>query len=231
SSTFAQGEEGVFIISPQLETRLPINEMGYFDVKIPIVNTNGELGNITNLGDVLATYTHVVAGPNSYYGNSNWLFQFTGGFRIGMGTGSETDDKDRSLPMVYQPSLGTTDVIVGASVTFKKYVTASAAYQLPIYQYNMNGYTGFHPVNDNDYSNDYWPTNRFYRKSDVMLRLEGHYSGQRAGIATGPLAIYHLSNDLYMNLDGRFKEIDGSKGLTLNIAGNVFVRFGRYAEW
>src|SRR5690606_34233095 len=68
SSTFAQGEEGVFIISPQLETRLPINEMGYFDVKIPIVNTNGELGNITNLGDVLATYTHVVAGPNSYYG-------------------------------------------------------------------------------------------------------------------------------------------------------------------
>lgn len=231
SNGFAQAEEDVMIVTPQLETRMHLRDMGYFDIKIPIVSTNGELGKITNLGNVLATYTHVFYPNNSYYGSSNWLFQATGGFSIGMGTGNERDGRSRPLPMVYQPSLGTTDLIVGGSVTFKKYVTFAAAYQLPVYQYNMNAYTGFHPVNDNIYSSNYQPTKNFYRKSDVMVRLEGHYSGQRAGIAAGPLVTYHLANDLYMNLDGRYKEIDGSTGLTLNIAGNVFVRFGRYAQW
>lgn len=223
---FAKGEQDVKLVIPQLEMRIPALEMGYFDVRLPMQATTGDLAHIWGLGDLTVTYTHFIANPEG------WSFQFTGGGLFGMGTANQTDGKTRTLPMAYQSSLGSTDVIVGANAMFKQYVTIAAAYQQPVFRYNDNDYIRSTPYNDPLYSNStYEVGRRLYRNGDVMLRVEGHYGGTRAGISAGPLAIYHLRNDLYMDRQGYYHEIKDSKGFTLNLAGNAFLRFGRYASF
>lgn len=149
-----------------------------------------------------------------------------------IGNSTIEDGKGRPLPMAYQSSLGTTDVVIGANVMWKKYLTISAGYQQPIIRYTENDYLRLSPANELAYSTADYPFSRkLYRNGDAMLRVEGHYSGQRAGISAGPLAMYHVRNDLYQDETGRWRELVGSEGLTLNMVANGYVRWGRLGEW
>lgn len=227
---FAKGERDARLNISQIEARLPLFGMfsgGYFDLKLPVFANGGELANTWGLGDLNATYTHM------FLGIENWTIQGTAGLKIGMGTANVTDGQTRPLPMSYQASMGSTDVIVGGSVTWKRYVTAAVGYQQPVFRYNENDYFAAYKINDTLYSRGVYPIARkLYRQGDVMARLEGHYYTGRVGITAGGTAIYHLRNDLYedRNTNGWY-EIEGSKGLTVNIVGNVFARFGRYNQF
>ncbi len=222
---FARGANNIRLVSPQVEMRIPALESGYFDIRLPLQAASGDLANIWGMGDLTVTYTHFYVNPES------WSFQFTGGGLFGMGTANQSDGKTRALPMAYQSSLGSTDVILGASAIYKKYLTIAAGYQQPVFRYNENDYFRSTPINDPLYSNStYQLGRRLYRNGDVMLRVEGSYAGRRAGISAGPLAFYHLRNDLYTDRSNYLVEIKDSKGFTLNLAANAFVRFGRYAS-
>lgn len=227
---FAKGERDTRLNTTITEIRLPMFGMfsgGYFDINVPIYAASGELAKTWGLGDINVTYTHM------FLGIEDWTIQGTAGLQIGMGTANITDGKTRPLPMVYQANLGSTDIIAGGSVTWKKYVTAAVGFQLPVFRYNENDYSAAYKINDTIYSrNVYQVARKLYRNGDAMLRLEGHYYGKRAGITGGALAIYHLRNDLYEDRDtGLWFEIPGSKGLTLNLVGNAFMRFGRHGEF
>jgi hypothetical protein len=224
--TFAEGERGTNINIPTLEGRIPVLDHGYFDFKLPIYAAKGELASVAGLGDASVTYTH------HWYNLEQFSFQATGGFKLGMGNSTITDGSGRPLPMTYQSSLGTTDLMIGANVMWKKYVTLAAGYQQPIIRYTENDYLRMSPANELSYSTvDYPLSRKLYRNGDVMMRLEGHYSGERAGISAGPWAIYHLANDLYQDETGRWRELNGSEGFTLNVAGNAYIRWGRLGEW
>ena len=224
SNTFATGENHVVLDIPTVEVRVPmfgLTSGGYFDVRLPFYSAKGDLGKVWGVGDMVVTYTHMFQGVD------NWTFQGTAGLNIGMGTATATDGT-RPLPMIYQSSQGSTDVIIGGSAMFKQYITVAAAYQQPFVRYNQNAYDRFYEINDTVYSSTNYPVgSKLYRNGDVMLRVEGHYGGKRAGISGGPLAIYHLRNDLYTDRSGYIREIVGSEGLTLNLVGNVYMRFGR----
>ena len=150
-----------------------------------------------------------------------------------MGTANVTDGKARPLPMAYQASRGSTDVMVGGSVTYKQYATVSAGYQQPFYRYNENEFFAANQVNDTFYSSDaYTISRKLYRQGDVMMRLEGHLVNERGGVTGGVLAIYHLKNDLYQDRNtGGWYEVEGTQGLTLNLSGNAFIRMGRYGQY
>jgi hypothetical protein len=224
--TFSEGERGIKLNIPQLELRLAASETDYFHVKLPYYAAKGELATTGGLGNLTVAYTHVLPNPDAV------TWQFTGGVDIGTGSATVVDGSSRALPMAYQASRGTTDVIVGVGMQWKKYLNVSAGYQQPIIQYNENNYNRFSVDNDLAYSTANYPISRkLYRNGDVMMRIEGQYYGNRAGIAAGPLAFYHLRNDLYQDVNNKYRELDGSQGFTLNVAGSAFVRFGRYGEW
>jgi hypothetical protein len=227
ANTFAKAERDTKLDIPSLQVRIPIAETGYFDVKLPIYAATGELAHIWGLGDLYATYTHVV---KSEY-NEEWQFQLTGGAMFGMGTGNRTDGKTRPLPMVYQSNLGSTDVILGVNATWKNYVTFAVGYQQPVFRYNENEYDRSSIVNDTIYShNSYELARKLYRNGDLLFRLEGHYGSSRIGISGGPLLLYHLRNDLMTDRSGTVTEIEGSKGFTLNLGADVYLRLGRRGE-
>lgn len=230
SHAFAKGYRDVRINTSQLDVRLPFFGAfsgGYFDVQVPITSKNGELGGAWGVGDVNATYTHM------FLGIEDWTIQGTAGLQFSMSTANNTDAIARPLPMTYQPGKGSTDVIVGGSATWKQYLTVAAGFQMPFFRYNDNNFSATNKANDTLYSSDAYHITRYlYRQGDVMLRFEGHYYNDRGGITAGAVGIYHLKDDLYQDRNtGLWYEIDGTQGLTVNVMGNAFVRFGRHGEY
>lgn len=227
--TFAKGDHSITYNIPQIEARIPFFGLvsgGYFDVKLPIQSSSGDLWDAWGVGDLTVAYTHM------FLGIENWTIQTTGGVKIGMSTADLTDGKTRSLPMSYQSGLGSTDFMVGASATWKSYITVAAGYQQPISRFNENGYYGSNTINDTFYSsNDYVVSSKLHRQGDVMLRIEGHYGGKLLGVSGGVLAFQHLGNDLYTDRDGYVREVAGTDGLTVNLMGNVYLRLGRYGQY
>ena len=224
--TFAKGERDVVINIPQVELRVNLHENGYLDAKLPYYASRGELAKISGIGDLTVAYTHFLP----YYDGFTW--QFTGGLEIGLSNSNLTDGKGRALPMVYQPSQGTTDLVLGASGMYKQYVSFALGYQQPIIRYNENDYNRSTPLNELNYTSvDYPLSRKLYRHGDLMVRLEGHLTGTRAGISGGPLLFYHLREDLYVDAANKYREANGSEGYTLNLAGSAFIRMGRYGQW
>lgn len=149
---------------------------------------------------------------SSYAINSN--MKIIGGFKIPF-TDGNLKDNGFALPMDFQPSLGTFDLILGASKSYKSW-TFVLAYQQPLTQ-NKNEF--FAPMNS-----DYISTNEFKRSGDVLLRASYKFSlADRFIITPSLLPIYHLSNDKFTDVDNMEKEINGSQGLTLN--ANIYLNY------
>jgi hypothetical protein len=125
-----------------------------------------------------------------------------------------------SLPMDYQASLGTVDLIFGVGYQFKK-IQLAAAIQQPITQ-NSNTFTPY-TISTVGYSelNQFQNTNQFIRSGDVLIRISYPFTlKERLMITPSLLPIYHLANDKYTDFTNIQREIIGSQGLTLN--GNLY---------
>ena len=132
------------------------------------------------------------------------------------------------LPMPYQTSLGTTDIVLGLSYIRRSF-GVTLALQQPLKKTNGNR---FLPV---DYPAEssapkYLPTNAFERKGDALLRFSYNFdlNSSKFSIRPSLLGIYHLGNDSYLeaglqDVPKMRVEIKKSSGLTLN--GNVFVGY------
>jgi len=123
------------------------------------------------------------------------------------------------LPMDYQSSLGTLDVIAGVKYTTAKWQWALAA-QLPLRQ-NENAF--FPQLYDtSSVLNTIQATNGFQRQADILLHISRPiWMSEKVTFTPGLLPIYHLGEDQFTDVDGIVKNIEGSDGLTLN--GTVYI--------
>lgn len=148
--------------------------------------------------------------------------EIVAGFKIPFNNANEKfDSVDVGLPMGFQTSLGTFDLILGVGYRWKG-LKLDAAYQQPLTQ-NENSYlsTAFPPGAP---FGQYQSTNKFERSADLLLRAS--YDLRLSNewfINAGLLPIFHLSNDKYTDSSGTVTEIDGSSGLTFN--GNLMIEF------
>lgn len=118
------------------------------------------------------------------------------------------------LPMAYQTSLGTTDLLAGFTYTFKNWGFA-LAWQQPIVQNNSGFIITDYPAGAID--SRYRSTNGFERRADVLARA--YYNIRFGGkwlFTPGILPIYHVANDSWIDNTGQRTTIPGSRGLTLN---------------
>ncbi|MFX3625954.1 MAG: hypothetical protein ACN6I4_01220 [bacterium] len=211
SANYGLGEQLTHIISPQMELNISILKQGVFQIKLPVVFATGRLGNSNGMGDITINYSHgfkvnenisvtAVVGARLATNNSNITF----GTQIG------------SLPMPYQTSLGTDDIILGAGVKTQKWGFA-VGYQHPITQKNRNTF-----INDGreDYKG-FITTVWFERQPDVIARVERRFKYKKMDVAASVLSIYHIANDK-QGLENEIftlprAEIQGSEGLTVNL--------------
>jgi len=165
-----------------------------------------------------------VFGPSDIFISGN--YQFSSDFNVTLGAKIPLTDGNKlennlPLPMDYQSSLGTFDLIFGIGYSFGN-LQITAAVQQPITQ------------NENAFLKELYPedskmqmfqsTNKFKRSGDALLRISYPVNiNDKLIITPGILPIYHLSNDKFTDALANEMEIEGSQGLTLN--GNLFIDY------
>lgn len=209
-AAFGQADYGISIQSSYLEYTRSFNSQLNLNAKLTYLRQNGSLATSEGLGDV--------------YLSGNYFFRnrltLTVGFKLPLSDGNKKLD-GLSLPMDYQTSLGTYDLILGLGYEIKNFYL-SLALQQPLTQNSNTFLISDYPA-DSDFQN-FQSTNEYTRKSDLMLRITYQAKiGERIKLTPGILPIYHIANDEFTDSNGQLKQIEGSQGLTLN--GTLFLAF------
>lgn len=140
---------------------------------------------------------------------------FVAGVKIPLNSADEKFDSiDVGLPMGFQTSLGTFDLILGIGYRIKDF-KVDLGYQQPLSQ-NSNTYLSTSFPQGAPFG-AYQSTNKFERKPDVLLRAAYDIKASKNWIFTPSiLPIFHVGNDEFTDSSGTVQVIDGSEGLTLN---------------
>lgn len=213
--SFGKGERSTSVYSPYIEYTRSLTEKTSVTGKISFAAVTGELANTTGLGDLFLSVNHAIDH------NKKWQKSFVLGLKIPFDQ-ADIVRKGIHLPMPYQTSLGTTDLVLGVSY-IRKAFGATLAVQQPLKKMNGNRFL------PSDYptvplAGAYLPTNYFERKGDALLRLSYNFDlKSKFSIRPSLLGIYHLGNDNYLDADKMQMEIPKSSGLTLN--ANVFLGY------
>ncbi|MFV8467203.1 hypothetical protein [Flavobacterium sp. LB1P62] len=207
-SIFGAGEADVTYFSPYITYIRTINERLSLSSKITYSVASGSFGERGAFGDAY------LIGNYNWKPKSNTQWSSLLGFKIPF-TSSNLKINEFSLPLDYQSSLGTFDLIVGLNLNYKKW-DFNTAVQIPVFNNNKNSY--FKEFSDTD---DFPSTNLFERKSDALFRTTYTFQTANKKFTFKPnvLLIYHLGEDNFENAFGRRETIKNSDGLTIN--GNI----------
>ena len=208
--SYGQADYSIIAIGGYIEYNRIIGEKIGIDTKLTTLSQNG---------NGISTF-----GVSDLFLNMNYepikKFKLSVGGKIPLMDGNRTEN-NLSLPMDYQSSLGTFDLLLGVGYEIFK-IQFVAALQQPLTQ-NKNGFT------PEDYDvmstlSGWQSTNNYKRSGDVLFRVSYPIKlGNRFLVSASMLSIYHLANDMYTDTFGVEREIAGSQGLTLN--GNAYVDF------
>jgi hypothetical protein len=200
-------DNDITVLSNLLEYRRKINSRLGMGIKLTTLAQRGNDIAVFGVSDVFVDANYRIGKKVT----------LTLGAKMPLSNGNNTQD-DLPLPMDYQASLGTFDLIVGFGFNIKR-LQLIAAIQQPITQ-NKNRFLAEEYVTGP--IRGFQSTNKFTRSGDVLLRVSYPISlGGKWKVTPSLLPIYHLDNDRYTDFLGNKVAISGSRGLTLN--GNFYV--------
>jgi hypothetical protein len=212
---YGKGERSTNNYTGYLEYTRSLSSRTSLTGKLNYSAINGELANTNGLGDLFLTFNHV------FDAKKKWQKSFVVGLKLPF-NGADIAKKGIQLPMPYQTSLGTTDLVLAINYNRKSF-GATLAVQQPLKRVNKNKFL------PGDYPSlplalKYWPTNEFLRKGDIVGRVSYNFKpGARFTIRPSLLGIYHEGNDTYIDDSEKRRPVYNSKGFTLN--GIVFLDY------
>ncbi|NQY68555.1 MAG: hypothetical protein HRT72_12650 [Flavobacteriales bacterium] len=205
------GEQNVFISTTQIEGYIPTNQKGVLYIRFPFKYINGNLGSNAGFGDFTFSYSlkhEVGENTNLYYIIGAKYFQ---------NDANVVTKKGLPLPMVYQTSLGTNDLLFGVKVVINKW-KLSVGYQ-KVFGTNKNGFT--HDAwSNSENALAYLESRKLSRGDDILLRIERAFIGEKLEGQVGLLPIIRLQKDEIV-IDSSRVVVNGSNGLTLNLTAGV----------
>ncbi len=209
SSYYGIGEQNTSVFINQLEGNYRlIDRKVYAQIKLPYAVISGNLGNTSGLGDVTMSLSYIL------FDKARSNLSLAAGVKIPSNT-SSLSKNNRPLPMVYQTSLGSTDLLLGSRLIWGKW-DFTVGYQHS-FNANENRYLHLSNIIDSETYNGYYESNGLRRRDDVLFRINRKYQVKKAVLNTGLLLIYHLQNDDVTDASGKRVKAIGSKGLTLNL--------------
>jgi len=207
SVAYGVGDNSTSIITNQLEGNYRVVDRKlYAQIKVPYSNISGNLGNTNGIGDLTLSMSYIAINKKKT------SLSFVGGVKIPTNN-SNFSKNGKPLPMVYQTSLGSNDILLGANYRFKKW-DFTLAYQ---HAFNANENEYLHSALNEGVYNTYFESNKFKRADDGVFRINRSYLFKKVTLTTGMLFIYHLKNDTYVNSLGNRVSFKDSEGLTLNL--------------
>jgi len=189
-----------------LDAGIGITDKMSMQIKLPYSKTYGSLAEVGAISDISLCATR------NLISKENYQFNLTAGTKIPTSNANLMKD-GKPLPMYYQASLGTYDIIVGASWINKKWLFA-AGYQQALNK-NGNEFTWGKWGGDED-ARRYPVSNRLQRGKDIMLRAERNFRLSRFNGYIGLLPIYRFTKDkITAPATGLRVDVEGSDGLAL----------------
>ncbi len=215
SSYYGIGQQNTLVMVNQMEGNFKLIEKKlYAQVKIPYSIITGKLGTTNGLSDVTMSLSYIAfIRPKSN-------LSLALGVKIPSNSSNLSLD-NRPLPMVYQTSLGSTDLLLGSRFSYKKW-DFTAGYQHS-FNGNSNQYLHINTTGDNLNYNGYFESRNVRRADDALFRINRRFKAKKIVLSTSLLFIYHLADDHITNASGERVNAAGSKGLTLNLdlAGSI----------
>lgn len=187
-----------------------INSRTFFQVKVPWLSSTGTLGKTSGLSDLSLCLTRTIFTADKYN------ISISAGTKIPTNN-SDLDENGRPLPMYYQTSLGTYDLIAGISFINRNWLFATGIQ----YPFNSNGnkftWSSWADFPDQAYLVKYAPAYELKRGTDVMFRAERNFRFSRFNFTVGMLPIYRLNRDQRTNpATGEIVKPEEAKGLALS---------------
>ncbi|OWP82884.1 hypothetical protein BWK59_13475 [Flavobacterium davisii] len=208
---YGLGEQNVNILSSHLAYTRLFTDKFAMNVKITGLAASGDFGKRANVGDLFVTA--------NYRLNDSDQLKWSGllGVKIPL-TNANDKISNISLPMPYQSSLGTYDIIGGVEAGLKKWDFNLAA-QIPLND-NKNSY-----LSNLSPTQEFVSSNLLHRKPDVLFRSSYKIllANEQLTLKPNLLFIYHLGNDSYIDQFNQKVTIANSNGLTLN--GNIIANY------
>ena len=207
---FGKADNSISVYGSYLEYNSQLNKKFGIDAKITSLAQNG---------NDISTF-----GVSDLFINANYKIsesiQLTFGSKIPLSDASRTY-KNLPLPMDYQASLGTFDLIFGIGYQISK-IQFVAAIQQPLTQNNNQFLAANYPINAE--LRTFQSTNNFQRSGDVLIRVSYALPiNSKLTFTPSILPIYHLKNDQFTDEFNVKRVIKGSQGLTLN--GNAYLDY------
>ena len=201
--TNGKAAHSIFVYSSFIEYNRRFNKQIGTDIKLLFISENGNNFHSSGISDLFLSIKYSL--PENLH--------FTLGAKIPFNDGNKKFN-GIPLPMDYQYSLGTLDLILGAAYEYKN-LKIVFALQQPLTQ-NNNKF-----LNENFPSNsifrEFHSTNKFIRSGDALLRLSYQMNiSKRLIIIPNLLPVFHLTEDKFTDAFGQQMNISGSKGLTFN---------------
>jgi hypothetical protein len=208
--SYGSADRSINVIGTYIEYNRQITNSFGIDAKLTALAQNGNNTSAFGLSDFYLNANYKTTGNTT----------FTVGAKIPLTNGNTTKN-NLPLPLDYQASLGTFDLLLGVAHRVGK-LQLVAAWQQPLSQ-NKNAFLA-ESYPSGSALKSFQSTNRFQRKGDVLLRIAYPVkASEKLSITPSLLPIYHLGKDQYTNALGMVKTIDGSEGLTLNANAHVDV--------
>ena len=202
------GEEWTFISSTLIEANLALFPKIFISARIPFTFTKGNLGSTNGLGDLLASANYL------FWQKDDAALIITVGGKIAISNADKSNEQLLPLPMPYQTSLGSSDLMAGITYNNESWHFALG------YQHTLNR-------NENEFLHSKWPgdteaqayfeSNRLWRGDDLMIRAERSFEKGRRTITLGLLPILRLQKDEILDENNQTVLLDGSNQLTINL--------------
>ncbi len=199
------------------EFNFSLNQRNSFQIKAPFQWVEEGIAYTGGIGDLSLSYTHTLFHSDKYDINGT----------IGTKIASNNADlkyEGHPLPMYYQTSLGTYDMIAGISYLSRGWLLATGI-QHP---FNRNGneflWGAWASTPDSAEVRQYPPANGLKRGTDVMMRVEKDFRFSRIDLSLGLLPIYRINKDEIIK-NGEKIKLDGSTGLALTALATLGYSF------
>lgn len=205
--SFGLGEQQTIIQTVQFDQKiLVLNNKLQINLRIPVSYVYGNLAQTYGVGDLSLGLNYIIPSQKKYR-----FSVFVGG-KLPVNDANKSID-GKGLPMVYQTSLGTYDLMGGVNFVLEKW-QFGLGYQQPFGE-NQNTFS-YSAWEGNEDALQYFESAYLDRGADVILRADRHFPFEKNALKTGLIAIYRVEKDVIF-IDGEYVSPEESEGLTLNI--------------
>ena len=201
----ALGEKFIFISQSTLGVQYSISSNTRIEIRIPFIFTYGNLGYTSGIGDMILSVSQ------DFFRDKKFQISGVIGGRLKTNNSNFSFD-NQPLPMAYQTSLGTYDIILGSQYTRVKW-NLYIAYQHP---FGRNESEYLVPEYETNPDKQYFESAYLKRGDDLYLRAQYNISLKKYNsIKFNLLTIYRIQkSDIIKNNENII--LESSNGLTVN---------------